>query len=413
MKIDISLRLYLFTTVAVLASGLGIMFFSLTGNYYIEGLDTIMRASMLEFADEHDTSPKQKYQEMGFILSNNWQDMPVEIKQSFSKPPDTANKFKKYVLKDNPISRPKKVLFAMLVKDKQGKPEYVVKMLNPDLPHRLEQNHGSRMLTIMGLGFSVSLLFIAIMLLMIRSVTLPVKKLSRWIKQITPENIKQNTPDFRYSELQHFAQIIQSSLQSSQDSIEREQRFLSHASHELRTPITIIGNSTELLKRLLKDSSTKEQQVLSRIERAALTMKNLTQTLLWLSREQQTELPLTQIQLDQLICQSVQDHQYLLALKTDVKLSLKTQEYTVKLSSDAAAILIANLIRNAFQHTSNGKICITQNKNHLEITNPIAHTDSSDLGYGMGIYLCEKLAQHCGWQLEISNSDLFRVKVVL
>ncbi|WP_244225164.1 histidine kinase dimerization/phospho-acceptor domain-containing protein [Vibrio aquaticus] len=62
--------------------------------------------------------------------------------------------------------------------------------------------------------------------------------------------------------------------------------FLGYASHELRTPIAVTRNNSELLCKMISKGIPSEKQlvVLDRIERAGFTMTDLTETLLWLNQ---------------------------------------------------------------------------------------------------------------------------------
>jgi len=56
-------------------------------------------------------------------------------------------------------------------------------------------------------------------------------------------------------------------------------------------------------------------------------------------------------------------------------------------------IVIANLIRNAFQHTAEGKVSIEQKGRVIQIVNQNSKGQESreSLGFGLGLQLTEKL----------------------
>ncbi|MGJ8581599.1 MAG: sensor histidine kinase, partial [Psychromonas sp.] len=215
-------------------------------------------------------------------------------------------------------------------------------------------------------------------------------------------------PDFHYSELNSLADIVRSSLQSVQESLEREQQFLGYASHELRTPIAVTRTNTELLRKMIeKEISTEKQlQVLDRIERASLNMTNLTETLLWLNRQADKSIPLTTLSLGQLTQQLLNELHYLLKGKK-VEIQIQTDNSEQQLPAVLCRIIINNLIRNALQHTNEGKIVITQSGHQLTIHNQDLSENmvDNDLGFGLGLELIERLVKHYEWQYKNTATD--------
>ncbi len=94
------------------------------------------------------------------------------------------------------------------------------------------------------------LLFYLVLNTIFRKVTTPVEQLKNWAKNMTTDQLSQPIPDFHYSELNVLANIVKSSMESVQQSVEREKKFLAYASHELRTPIAVTKTNTELLKKM-------------------------------------------------------------------------------------------------------------------------------------------------------------------
>lgn len=142
-----------------------------------------------------------------------------------------------------------------------------------------------------------------------------------------------------------------------------------------------------------------QDKVIDRIDRASLTMQHLTETLLWLSRESSDQPMTTPLALDTLVSNLVEDLQYLAANK-NLEIEVQTSPCTAELPEVPARIVLGNLIRNAFQHTWEGKVSIIQQEHHIAIVNeqlePLQGTD--DLGFGLGLQLTEQLTTKLGWQ---------------
>lgn len=128
------------------------------------------------------------------------------------------------------------------------------------------------------------------------------------------------------------ASLIRNSLSSAQQSLEREERFLSYASHELRTPISIVRNNIELLAKLKQKSKIPEEpkfdHIIDRIDRASLTLKNLSETLLWLSRDHHEDLSQQPLALNKITEQLVEESRYLLTDKI-ISIEVTTQQHSI------------------------------------------------------------------------------------
>ncbi|XQF90747.1 sensor histidine kinase [Pseudoalteromonas espejiana] len=241
------------------------------------------------------------------------------------------------------------------------------------------------------------------------------ESLRGWAKSLNQTNLQQTPPDFTYNELNVLATLIRSSLLSAHESVEREQRFLSYASHELRTPISVIRSNVELLNRLSERTplSDKQQLTLQRIERAGLTMSDLTDTLLWLSRNEEQQSSPEPVNLADKITALSTELNYLLIAK-HVNVALNTQQERL-ITTDATAchIVLTNLIRNAYQHTQAGQVHISQQGSKVTIINcsakddaPVANTSTAkhaSIGYGLGLQLSEKIIKRHGWAYEVND----------
>ncbi|MEF1230904.1 HAMP domain-containing sensor histidine kinase, partial [Vibrio fortis] len=190
-----------------------------------------------------------------------------------------------------------------------------------------------------------------------------------------------------------------SSLSSVQESLEREQRFLGYASHELRTPIAVTRTNSELLRKMITKQLPAEKQleVLDRIERAGFTMTDLTETLLWLNRQEGKSLPSYPVSLGKSIQQIVGELGYLLQGKS-VEVTTTVDQTTLELPEGLCRIVISNLIRNAFQHTENGIVEIAQAGDTLSIVNRNTEPKigRDDLGFGLGLELTQRLIAQYG-----------------
>jgi signal transduction histidine kinase len=153
-----------------------------------------------------------------------------------------------------------------------------------------------------------------------------------------------------------------------ENSFEAEKQFTSDASHELRTPITVILAQSELAQSSAKTLED-HQEALGVIHRQALKISHLITQLLAFARLDQNhgKPEFTQIDLSDL-AQSVCDEQKE-AWQSSITLTYEIQP-KVKALGDPVLLnrLMSNLIENAYQYgKENGKINVSLSQNQKEI----------------------------------------------
>jgi len=252
------------------------------------------------------------------------------------------------------------------------------------------------------LGLGVLLIVLLLANIFNQRIARSTNALSDWAVDLTLENLDKHPPDFRYDELNRIANQLQHSFQRIGKLLEREHQFLRNASHELRTPIAITSANLEYLKKV--GTPTQLERPLERIHRANHTMKHLTETLLWLSRDNERQPDAQRVPLGLQIEQQREDLNYLLDGKdVAVNLALSDQMPDVEVPAAALQIVLHNLLRNAFQHTQEGTVEIEMQDGWLVISNQDSasldgqHPDS----IGLGLSLVKQLCKRMSWPFEI------------
>jgi signal transduction histidine kinase len=93
-------------------------------------------------------------------------------------------------------------------------------------------------------------------------------------------------------ELKSLAQAINDMLSRIQESYQSQIRFVSDASHELRTPISVIQGYARLLNRWGKEDAKVAQEAIDAIQAEAESMQSLVEQLLFLARGDSDTMPL-------------------------------------------------------------------------------------------------------------------------
>ncbi len=402
MKMIPSLKLYFFAMMLVTGlTTISIMSF-VSFKYFVYGINITMTDSMRSMANIENVSTGNPISINDFVIANRWQDLPPIIQEKLDPNDIKENELLKAIDGMPPFTPLKAVYYAIRL-NVDGQVRYISTMLtNKDQP-RPESDGPPPFLNLLIIALSVMALFTITPYLILRKIANPVENLMLWAKQLNKKQLSIPAPDFHYSELNTLAKIVQSSLQSVQTSLKREKRFLGYASHELRTPIAVTRTNAELLRKMISKGISSEKQlvVLDRIERASITMTDLTETLLWLNRQSDKSIPVKSISLGSMTQQLLEQLAYLLNGK-NVDVTIKTDISIHSLPEALCQIVITNIIRNALQHTQEGTITIQQSKSRLVINNQNISDDKPDqeLGFGLGLELTARLVQHYGWQYE-------------
>jgi signal transduction histidine kinase len=397
----------------------------LSSKYFVSGIEIATRNSMFAFAHQQksdkqltfvttpETEDTNSTRTVTYSLVKEWGKVPEIFQKNYTADELTLNKFYKHLEFNSPLTQPNTGAF-------------IIKIIKADELHfvtmTFSQNnsafHGieniSHVVVITLTALAVMTLFSLILLFVMRQITAPVSNLKNWAKHLNDIQLAKAIPDFHYSELNTLAQLIHNSLSSVQASLDNEKKFLGYASHELRTPISVSRSNSELLQKLIENNSPKEKQltVLSRILRATLTMTDLTETLLWLNRREGKELIIREFSLGQLTKQLVTELNYLTDGK-NITVDIETDNTLCKLPESICRIILTNLIRNAFQHTTKGHVAITQKGYKFSVVNSNNKDESEStelfeydhLGFGLGLTLITKVIKQYQWQYNTSDKS--------
>ncbi len=203
--------------------------------------------------------------------------------------------------------------------------------------------------------------------------------------------------------------------------VERDKEFNADVSHELRTPLAVIGSATELLLGQ-KDLDEKTRTRLHRIARAARQSTELTTALLHLVREQRLDHVDATCHDVVKIAKGVIDSQTPQLGRKPVSVDLVVVDpFAVRANSAAIAVVLGNLIGNAFKYTPQGTVTVTVEAPRVivEDTGPGLPDDelqrvfqrhfrgssASGKGSGIGLAIVQRLCDLYEWQVSISPRE--------
>lgn len=198
--------------------------------------------------------------------------------------------------------------------------------------------------------------------------------------------------------------------------LQREQEFTANISHELRTPITTILTSCELLE-AEPDLSDKVRLRIKRIQGATTRMGEQLQALLFLAREQALGV-MEPVAIAECVKDAVEPlypeiHRkklkFIVKIKPDIIITLNRQ---------ALHTALTNLLRNAIQYTDEGYIRVNYSNGNLSITDTGMGIEPAFQpllferffrgttrveGLGIGLPIVKRICNHYGWQIHVES----------
>lgn len=200
----------------------------------------------------------------------------------------------------------------------------------------------------------------------------PLRSITATAKMIEINDLGRRIPVTDYNdELQELAKTFNHMLNRIQAGFEQQRRLIAAASHELRTPITVISGYANMLDRWGKKDPDALEEGIGAIKSEAANMYSLIEKLLFLARADHgkqiiTKMPLVMRSLLDEVAQETR----LIAPNHQIYLS---QDDEAIIYADAAAIkqMLRIFIENSIKYTPQGKeirIDAQKKGNYLEVS---------------------------------------------
>lgn len=273
------------------------------------------------------------------------------------------------------------------------------------------------------LGFlGVSMLAIMALVLALgywiaRRATAPLTRLTGLVSAAAPAQLPQRfAGQFPDNEIGLLARALDDAMVRIAGFIEREQHFTRDASHELRTPLAVIDGAAQLLAQQPMAPQAADQ--LQRVRLAASQMSHSVDMLLALAREELRGDAPGPVAMLPLVESAVVQFAYLIGDKP-VEVSVDVNPAaTVRLHQGALAILLGNLVSNAFSHTHQGHVRISFADQVLVVADSgpgiapeleqrlyeAGAKGQASAGVGLGLSIAQRLAARVGVGLQIVST---------
>ena len=185
---------------------------------------------------------------------------------------------------------------------------------------------------------------------------------------------------------------------------QRERNFTRDASHELRSPLTVIKMSADMLA----DEPTLGefgQRSVQRIKRATREMEALVEALLILARESDKGLTEEDFVVNDVLERELRDVRELLEGRPVTLRLEEPARFALHGSPRVFAVLCWQLIRNACQQAEEGTIVITVHPGAVTVTNRVDMGPDKVDRHGFELAIAQRISERFAWPLELQTRD--------
>lgn len=204
---------------------------------------------------------------------------------------------------------------------------------------------------LLALGFSA--IFAAASTLTARTMLSPLKGMIKRIDEITVEDMSARLdPVGTQDELNELSSRINRMLNGLQEAFERQSNFISDASHELRTPISVIRGYSDLLDRWGKTDESVLAEAIEAIRSEADNMRSIVEQLLYLAKLGSFKLHPTVFDISAAVSEIVDAY---VLTRADRKVTFTSRGTVTVLADKGLTVELVRVITdNAIKYTSDG-----------------------------------------------------------
>lgn len=262
------------------------------------------------------------------------------------------------------------------------------------------------------------------------------KKVMEPLKELSAE-VRAMSRSFHYrpfageisnDEIGELVKSCDSALHRFHEALSREKLFTADISHELRTPITVIQTSAELM--MSYPLTDKEKELLKKILKSCQSLSEMLDVFLHLARGESIENKDSNRDKASDILEDV-------AMNWVKKAESKNLRFNVEVSGVCpgyfSPVLLGtvanNLIKNAVNYTEKGEVTLRELPDGFEVIDtgkgiskdmrenvfkPFVRGTAKVPGIGMGLSIAKRICERAGWTLDLLDSRTgthFRVRL--
>jgi signal transduction histidine kinase len=216
----------------------------------------------------------------------------------------------------------------------------------------------------------------------------PIARLTQAMSEIGSDRLDRRIATDRTDEVGKLASAFNAMLSRLEEAFARERQFISDASHELKTPLTVINANAQLLKRWGdKDIAVRNESVDAILSESSQLADMVTGMLTLAKADSGDQLPKEPVGLNALV-REVVAHAQERAERKGLALQTYIAREEIVVAGDHSLLrqLVNNLIDNAIKFTETGGIDVTLSKRDAH-----AIVEVADTGIGISAENAERL----------------------
>lgn len=281
---------------------------------------------------------------------------------------------------------------------------------------------------ILALYLILLLTVILIALVVLQKSMRPLYKILDWLNAYTPgKSHSRLSIDTDIHEFRQLEKVTTEATDRSDRAFEKQKQFIGNASHELQTPLAVLGGRIDWM---LDNDSLGEESVgeLVQMKRELGHIVRLNKTLLLLTKIDNDQFPdQTDVNLSSMVLSQKELYEEIFSSKRiSCSVQVPDEPVIIRMNETLASILVTNIIKNAFVHSPEGStVALTLTENELVVANsgdsPLDQSRIFDRFYqgakkdgstGLGLALAKTIADRNGLRLTYSYENgrhLFRI----
>lgn len=242
----------------------------------------------------------------------------------------------------------------------------------------------------------------------------PLYSLLKWLDGYRPGNGIAGFPNEEsVIEFKKLTQAARETIERAENHLERQKQFIGNASHELQTPLAVLGNRIEWM---MDNTTLTEEQFaeLSKMRHSIHRLVRLNRTLLLLSKIDSGHfLDKGDVDILEVVNNELEVYREIFADK-EIDCNVKTpKSLVVQMNEMLATTMVSNLIKNAFVHSpAGGTIDITLLRGELTVSNngdealdgtrlfDRFYTSGKSGSTGLGLALVKSIAGYYNFEIE-------------
>ena len=199
----------------------------------------------------------------------------------------------------------------------------------------------------------------------------PLYALLRWLDAYIPGRENAAIPnDTKISEFRKLNVAVQDAMIRSEEFFERQKQFVGNASHELQTPLAVLGNRIEWL---LDNTEPTEAQMgeLFKMQQTLGHIVRLNKALLLLTKIDNKQFPESaEVDIAAMIREQLSTYDEIYASHNTTYTMACSEPFVVRMNESLASTLVTNLLKNAYVHTpENGNVDVDIHGHTLTVSN--------------------------------------------